>query len=181
MVRIDPDVELVEVHWDTREEKDEDLDKLKALIEGQHIHSPFHHKLKIQLLTYVRLDNKIAQDYVMVMAVGAHVAWPYLPDWMTTVAEREETARSQREATIFDGGTDWGPHADFGYSEVLAGDGTSPRDSDASLAPGERSEERDADRPSQVRVRGGAAVPARHRPSPVLSPQRLKGGIARGA
>jgi hypothetical protein len=114
MVRIDPDVELVVVRWDTREEKDEDLDKVKSLIEGRHLSSPFHHRMKIQLLGYVREDRKIAQDYVMVMAVAAHVAWPFLPDYITTAAERAETAKNNEESTPYDGGAQWAPDTDFG-------------------------------------------------------------------
>jgi len=179
MVRVDPDIELVEVAWNTREEKDEDLDKLKALIEGQHIRSPFHHRMKIQLLTYIREDRKIAQDYVMVMAVGAHVAWPYLPDWITTIAEREETARAQKEVTPYDGSDQWGPHADFGFSEMFSGDGTTSGDR---MAPGEASvgssdDGAPAPRVPLSRLRD-LSNPSR---GAVLASQRLGDRIARGA
>lgn len=169
MVRIDSDIELVEVHWDSREDKDEDLDKVKALIEGLHIRSPFHNKMKIQLLTYTRDDRKIAQDYVMVMAVAAHVAWPYLPDWMTTVAERAEIVKSQKETTVYDGGDQWGPHADFGQMLVL----------DGSPSPN-RVEE---DSPGSGPTRGPVDVASLSRGvGTVFGPQRVSGGrVSRGA
>lgn len=122
------EVELVEVAWDTREEKDADLDKVKALIEGGRLKMPFHRKSKVQFTIYTREDRKIAQDFVMVQAVAAHVAWPFLPDFITTPEERATAERAGANPSEYDGGEMWtgdlegigvGPSAYGGPDEIV--------------------------------------------------------------
>jgi hypothetical protein len=163
---VDVGGEIMEIHWDSREAKVEDLDLLKHLIDRGQWACPFQPKMNSQLKIYTSInDKKIAQDFVMVQVVAARVAWPYLPDFVTDPETLKEIARAQREATQYDGGTEWGPHADFGFSEMPDGLGA---------ASGSRVEEA----PTRVRTPLRAPSPAavRDRSDP-MAPQR---GIARG-
>jgi hypothetical protein len=165
-------VEIVEVAWDTREAKIEDIDLVKALIEGAHLISPFHPKLNAQFRIYTQLnDKKIAQDFVMVTVVVARVAWPYLPDFVTDPAELAKVEQAQEEATPYDMGDNWGPHADFGFSGTMPdGYGTPSRDG----LEMDSSPVRSQDGPT------GLAAPSRRGAVGGLRPQRLDEVVRHG-
>ena len=98
----DEGVEVVEVRWNSEEEKDRALDKVGALLDGGYIEQPFHRKRRSQLISYVRKDRHIAQDFVMVMAVGAEVAWPYLPDFITDPDTEKKYKKAIEHTTVYD-------------------------------------------------------------------------------
>jgi len=78
VVELAPDVEYVGVGFDTREEKNRDVDFLKALVDGGHWRSHFHHQTKTQMMNWQIEDRQMVQDHLMCEVICAKVAQPYL-------------------------------------------------------------------------------------------------------
>lgn len=117
----DEGVEVIEVRWNSEEEKDKALDLVGALMDGGNIESPFHRKLRMQLLTYIRRDRHIAQDYVMTMAVAAHVAWPYLPDFITDPETEKAYEKAMEQSSVYDAGATFGLEGFEAYGPSMYG------------------------------------------------------------
>jgi hypothetical protein len=77
-VEMDDDVEIVPIQWDSREDKMKDVDFLKAMVEGSHWWSPYHHQTKTQMMNWTPDDRRMVQDHLMAEVIAAATARPYL-------------------------------------------------------------------------------------------------------
>ena len=84
------DVEIVPVGWDTREDKMRDTDFFKALVEGAHWSSSYHHATKTQMLNWQIEDRAMVQDHLMCEVICAKVAQPYLSFYVAPNGTLEE-------------------------------------------------------------------------------------------
>ena len=84
------DVEIVPVGWDTREDKMRDTDFLKALVEGAHWRSHYHHPTKTEMLNWQIEDRSMVQDHLMCEVICAKVAQPYLSFYVAPNGTIEE-------------------------------------------------------------------------------------------
>lgn len=77
-VEMDDEIEIVPIQWDSREQKMKDVDFFKALVEGGHWWSPYHHHTKTQAMNWVPDDRRMVQDHLMAEVIAAATARPYL-------------------------------------------------------------------------------------------------------
>jgi len=109
VIEMAPDIEIVGVGFDSREEKVRDVDFLKALVEGGFWRSHFHHQTKTQMMNWQVEDRAMVQDHLMCEVICGKVAQPYLtfyqrPDGSIEEHREPETGSDEGRYSGYDGG-----------------------------------------------------------------------------